>query len=164
MDMEQRISGCMDRKLKDARHKLEIYITKLEGLSPLTKLKKGYAMVRGADGKPVQSVGNVKKDDLLTITLIDGDIVSRVEDKKEINRKAINRIWRLNGEKEFKLEEAFERLNNIIEELEKPDISLEQSFALYQEGMKLLKESNASIDKVEKELIILSENGETDEL
>ncbi|NLY48194.1 MAG: exodeoxyribonuclease VII small subunit [Clostridiales bacterium] len=68
------------------------------------------------------------------------------------------------GEKEFKLEEAFERLNNIIEELEKPDISLEQSFALYQEGMKLLKESNASIDKVEKELIILSENGETDEL
>ena len=87
MDMEQRISGCMDRKLKDARHKLEIYITKLEGLSPLNKLKKGYAMVRGADGKPVQSVGNVKKDDLLTITLIDGDIVSRVEDKKEINRE-----------------------------------------------------------------------------
>ncbi|HHT89089.1 MAG TPA: exodeoxyribonuclease VII small subunit [Clostridiales bacterium] len=68
------------------------------------------------------------------------------------------------SQKEFKLEEAFDKLNIIIEELEKPDISLEQSFALYQEGMKLLKESNASIDKVEKELIILSENGETDEL
>ncbi len=65
---------------------------------------------------------------------------------------------------EFKLEEAFEKLNTIIEELEKPDISLELSFSLYQEGMKLLKASSDSIDKVEKELIILSENGERDEL
>lgn len=68
------------------------------------------------------------------------------------------------AEKEFKLEEAFEKLDHIIEELEKPDISLENSFALYQEGMKLLKACNDSIDKVEKELIILGENGETDEL
>ena len=65
---------------------------------------------------------------------------------------------------EFRSEEAFDKLNIIIEELEKPDISLENSFSLYQEGMKLLKASNDSIDKVEKELIILSENGETDEL
>ncbi|CRZ33686.1 exodeoxyribonuclease VII small subunit [Herbinix hemicellulosilytica] len=68
------------------------------------------------------------------------------------------------AEKDFKLEEAFEKLDKIIEELEKPDISLENSFALYQEGMKLLKACNDSIDKVEKELIILSESGENDEL
>lgn len=68
------------------------------------------------------------------------------------------------SEKEFKLEEAFDKLNIIIEELEKPDISLENSFSLYQEGMKLLKASSDSIDRVEKELIILSENGDTDEL
>ncbi|HHT57819.1 MAG TPA: exodeoxyribonuclease VII small subunit [Herbinix luporum] len=67
-------------------------------------------------------------------------------------------------DKDFKLEEAFEKLDTIIEELEKPDTSLENSFALYQEGMKLLKACNDSIDKVEKELIILSESGETDEL
>ncbi|NLO10178.1 MAG: exodeoxyribonuclease VII small subunit [Clostridiales bacterium] len=68
------------------------------------------------------------------------------------------------SDKEFKLEEAFDKLNIIIEELEKPDISLENSFSLYQEGMKLLKASSDSIDKVEKELIILSENGEANEL
>lgn len=67
-------------------------------------------------------------------------------------------------EKEFKLEEAFDKLNIIIEELEKPDIGLDKSFSLYQEGMKLIKASSDSIDKVEKELIILSENGDTDEL
>lgn len=68
------------------------------------------------------------------------------------------------ADKNMKLEENFEKLNQILEELEKPDIALEESFALYQEGMKLLKICNDSIDKVEKELIILSENGETNEL
>jgi exodeoxyribonuclease VII small subunit len=68
------------------------------------------------------------------------------------------------AEKTMKLEESFEKLNQIVEALEKPEVSLEDSFALYQEGMKLLKACNDSIDKVEKELIILSENGETNEL
>lgn len=68
------------------------------------------------------------------------------------------------AEKAMKLEEAFEKLNHILEELEKPDVTLEDSFTLYQEGMKLLKSCNDSIDKVEKELIILSENGEANEL
>jgi exodeoxyribonuclease VII small subunit len=66
--------------------------------------------------------------------------------------------------KEIKLEEAFDKLNQIVESLEKSDISLEDSFTLYQEGMKLLKTCNDSIDKVEKELIILSENGDANEL
>lgn len=62
--------------------------------------------------------------------------------------------------KTIKLEESFEKLNQIMEGLEKSDVSLEDSFALYQEGIKLLKACNDSIDKVEKEMIILSESGE----
>lgn len=57
------------------------------------------------------------------------------------------------------LESSFEELNNIIGMLEKDDVSLEDSFRLYHEGMKLLKHCNDSIDKVEKELMILEENG-----
>lgn len=68
------------------------------------------------------------------------------------------------AEKAMKLEESFDKLNHILEELEKPEVTLEDSFTLYQEGMKLLKICNDSIDKVEKELIILSENGEANEL
>ena len=75
----------MNRSLKDTRHKLELYITKLESLSPLTKLKKGYALVRGEDGMPVQSIKMVAKNDLLRISLLDGDIVSRVDDTEEHN-------------------------------------------------------------------------------
>ena len=43
-------------------------------------------MVRGDDGKPIQSIKSVDKDDLLMVTLLDGDIISRVEDKIEIER------------------------------------------------------------------------------
>lgn len=87
MDIEQKLTNNMDRKLKEAHHKLELYITKLEGLSPLSKLKKGYALVTGEEGKALQSIREVEKNDLLKISLLDGDIVSRVEEIKDIRRK-----------------------------------------------------------------------------
>lgn len=59
------------------------------------------------------------------------------------------------------LEKSLEELNDILTNLEKEEISLEDSFALYQEGMKLLKQCNDSIDKVEKQLMILEEEGES---
>ena len=62
------------------------------------------------------------------------------------------------------LETSFQELNEIISKLEQEDIKLEDSFLLYQEGMKLLKYCNDSIDKVEKKLIILGEKNEPDEL
>ena len=55
------------------------------------------------------------------------------------------------------LEQTLEQLEAVMGELEKEDVSLEDSFRLYQEGMKLLKECNDSIDKVEKKLMILEE-------
>ncbi|MFA9463256.1 MAG: exodeoxyribonuclease VII small subunit [Velocimicrobium sp.] len=55
------------------------------------------------------------------------------------------------------LEASMEALEQVLQELEQEDISLENSFQLYQEGMKLLKECNNSIDKVEKQMIILNE-------
>lgn len=56
------------------------------------------------------------------------------------------------------LEESFLKLDQVIEQLEKEEITLEDSFKLYTDGMKLLKECNDSIDKVEKKLIVLNES------
>lgn len=63
-------------------------------------------------------------------------------------------------EKESNLEQSFLKLNDIIKKLELEDISLEDSFSLYQEGVKLLKSCNDSIDRVEKQLIVLGEANE----
>lgn len=55
------------------------------------------------------------------------------------------------------LEDSFEELETIINKLNDESVSLEESFKLYQQGMKIVKKCNTSIDKVEKELIVISE-------
>lgn len=58
------------------------------------------------------------------------------------------------------LEQAFEQLENTIARLESEDITLEDSFVAYKEGMDILKHCNNSIDKVEKQVLMLSTDGE----
>ena len=60
-------------------------------------------------------------------------------------------------EKETTLEEKFQELEEILNELEAPDVNLEDSFRLYRQGMTLVKEANEKIDRVEKQIQILSE-------
>lgn len=53
------------------------------------------------------------------------------------------------------LEKSFERLDEIVQELQEGDLTLEQSFRKYEEGMKMIKNCNDAIDRVEKKLEIL---------
>jgi exodeoxyribonuclease VII small subunit len=61
------------------------------------------------------------------------------------------------------LETVFEELDGIVANLEKEDVSLEESFQLYHKGMDLLKVCNEKIDAVEKKMMILDDNGEQHE-
>ena len=66
--------------------------------------------------------------------------------------------------KELSLEDSLQALEQVMDDLSSPTLSLEASFAKYKEGMDLLLQCNRAIDKVEKELMILEENGISDEL
>ncbi|MBO5337195.1 MAG: exodeoxyribonuclease VII small subunit [Lachnospiraceae bacterium] len=66
--------------------------------------------------------------------------------------------------KEFSLEENFARLEETIEKLETEEISLEEAFQAYSTGMSILKECNEQIDRVEKKVLKLSEQGVLEEL
>ena len=65
----------------------------------------------------------------------------------------------------FSLEDAFKELDLIIEALEQPDIRLDESMNLYKKGVRLLEKCNLTLDKTEKELIVLQEgqNGNIDQ-
>lgn len=67
------------------------------------------------------------------------------------------------AEEKLSLEESFTQMEKIIESLEDPEISLEDAFQQYEKGMILLKKCNQEIDKVEKKIQVLNENGEADE-
>lgn len=66
--------------------------------------------------------------------------------------------------KKIKIEDGLERLEEILEKMEKPDTALSESFSLYEEGMKLLKSVNNEIDAVEKKVMMLSDSGDLEEL
>jgi exodeoxyribonuclease VII large subunit len=86
IDAEQKLQQGMNQRLKEKRHRLELLIARLEGLSPLSKLNRGYALIVGEDNKPVQSIHRVRKQELLTISLLDGDIRARAEELYEKER------------------------------------------------------------------------------
>lgn len=62
--------------------------------------------------------------------------------------------------KKITLEESFDRLDEIIEQLQSGELTLEESFQKYEEGMKTIKNCNDAIDKVEKKLMVINEGEE----
>ncbi len=82
---EDAIKNAMDKKLWAARHRLEIGIERMKGLSPLDKLNSGFSYVEDAEGKNVRSIEQIKPGDDLTIQMSDGSASARVVDIKKRN-------------------------------------------------------------------------------
>lgn len=59
------------------------------------------------------------------------------------------------------LEQKFGKIEEILALLENPDVSLEQSFKLYTDGVTLVKECNDDIVGIEEKVKLLSDSGET---
>ncbi|MCL2050119.1 MAG: exodeoxyribonuclease VII small subunit [Lachnospiraceae bacterium] len=60
----------------------------------------------------------------------------------------------------MKLEEILLNLEKTINVLESENISLEDSFKEYQKGMEMIKLCNNTIDKIEKDVQLIMEDGE----
>lgn len=85
LGLERRVQEGMQRYIEQYRHKFQLYIERMNGLSPAAKLNQGYAFV-AKDTKAVKSIGDVKKDDLLEINVIDGTIQTKVVTVKKQKR------------------------------------------------------------------------------
>ncbi len=62
-------------------------------------------------------------------------------------------------ERELSVGELFEELDGILKELDERDVSLEDSFALYEKGMKKVREVNEKLDRVEKKMLVVASDG-----
>lgn len=67
------------------------------------------------------------------------------------------------GEEGLSLEEHFKRLEEQISCLEKPEISLEEAFARYKEGLDELKEAKGQLDAIEQTMLIMNSDGSLEE-
>lgn len=70
----------------------------------------------------------------------------------------------LAGGKEQSLEQIFQELESIIANMQQRDVSLEDSFQLYEQGIQKLKQCNEKIDYVEKQMLLLNGQGELEPL
>lgn len=53
---------------------------------------------------------------------------------------------------ELSLEQAFDKIDELMNKMSENDIPLEESFELYKKGMELLNHCNSKIEKVEKQV------------
>ncbi|MEE0809424.1 exodeoxyribonuclease VII small subunit [Blautia sp.] len=60
---------------------------------------------------------------------------------------------------DFTIEESIKELDLIVQRLESREISLEDSFVMYQKGMELLRQCSGKIDTVEKKVLKINEDG-----
>ena len=65
------------------------------------------------------------------------------------------------NKEEVSIEEMFERVDGIMRTLEDSRSTLEESFASYEAGMRLVRACSEKIDKVEKQIMVV--NGEETE-
>lgn len=83
----------------------------------------------------------------------------------EVKRDSTRFVYK-EGEIRMKktFEEQMEELENIVSELEKGELNLDESVAKFEEGMKLSKDCNKMLEQAEKKItILLQEDGEIKE-
>lgn len=81
LSLEEHLQNAMENRLRDSRHRLELYVQQMKGLSPLDKLNQGYAYAADAGGQTVTSVDQVAVGDRLTVYVKDGRLTAQIMDK-----------------------------------------------------------------------------------
>ncbi len=87
-DLQTRMQELMERKIMEARHRMQLGAQTLDGLSPIKKLTQGYSVVTDSNGKSVTDTTVIKPGDDLTIHVLNGEIdakVSAVRPEERLN-------------------------------------------------------------------------------
>ncbi len=86
-DLEERLRLYMERALDRSRHRMQLLSQQLELHSPLRRLSEGYSLVTDEAGKTVRDLDEIEIGMRLTLHMLAGDVVTRVEEKNAGNRR-----------------------------------------------------------------------------
>jgi exodeoxyribonuclease VII large subunit len=78
MQIQTRLEQAMQHKLQHAQNSLALQASRLDSVSPLNVLARGYSITKTPQGKVVKSVDHIKTGDVLITELADGAIKSTV--------------------------------------------------------------------------------------
>ena len=77
--VSDKLDASMQNILKDRKHTYGILCAKLNAISPLNTLSRGYAMVQKDDGKALSSINEIEMGERVTVSLSDGNFDAIVE-------------------------------------------------------------------------------------
>ena len=78
-----RLAAALNRVLNLRRQRFVSFTSKLDSMSPLKVLTRGYALAQTVDGVLLSSVSQVKSDDHIQVALKDGTVYATVNKIKE---------------------------------------------------------------------------------
>ena len=58
------------------------------------------------------------------------------------------------------IEQKFNEVEKIIEAMQKEDVTLDEYFKLYNQGLKIIKDCNQQIETIEKQIKIINEEAQ----
>ncbi len=79
-DLETASRHAMERRLSDSKRDLQAFAHRLNALSPLATLERGYSISRKTDGEVLTSTRQVSVGDSIKVQLAHGHLVCRVEE------------------------------------------------------------------------------------
>lgn len=80
VSLKKELSDAFENKLSRCKYDLGILSGKLDALSPLSVLARGYAAVKTKDNKIIKSKADIKINDKINIKFIDGSAVCTVDE------------------------------------------------------------------------------------
>lgn len=79
-DIQTKLLDNIYGLLEERKHQLQIYAERLQGMSPLKRISRGFAYVADSNAKPLNTINQIKKDDEITLIIRDGKIKAKVTD------------------------------------------------------------------------------------
>lgn len=79
--VRERMIGVSERYVSQKREEHIHFTATLDALSPLKVLSRGYSVIKDDLGQPIRSVSQVERENTIQVTLSDGELLCRVEDK-----------------------------------------------------------------------------------
>ena len=80
--LQNRLISAQNRNISNQRRRFVSNVAKLDAMSPLKVLTRGYAVVSGDDGHIIRSAGEVKAGEPITVRVSDGKIYANVTEGK----------------------------------------------------------------------------------
>ena len=78
IQLYDRMGAAFDSIYKGKRHRLELYASRLNGVSPLAKLGQGYSYTEFEDGRHLSDISEVKPKDRIQIYIKNGNMKAEV--------------------------------------------------------------------------------------